>query len=85
MTTDMDEKSNDGLTWPQIRYWGLAIVLGVAGFVILIGAQFILSERIRAVVGEFGVASLIAGILAGLVELFSSGAQTRRENDVVYP
>jgi hypothetical protein len=58
--------------------------LGVAGFVILIGAQFIPSERIRAVVGEFGVASL-TGILAGLVEPFSSGAQTRRENDVVYP
>jgi hypothetical protein len=58
------------LTWPQIRYWSVAIVLGVVGFVASIGAQFIPWEWLRVLLSEVAVASFIAGILAGLVEPF---------------
>jgi hypothetical protein len=59
-----------GLTWPQIRYWATAGTLVVVGFSALVGAQLISSDGTRFVVGEVGVALLIAGILAGLVEPF---------------
>jgi hypothetical protein len=67
-TTAMD--SQEGLTWPQIRYWAFAITLGVVGFVMLIGAQFSPWEGLKSVVSEMAVAVMIAGILAGLVEPF---------------
>jgi hypothetical protein len=67
---DIRMKERDGLTWPQIRYWLMALLLCTVGLAALIGAQFIHIEGVRVVVGEIGVASLIAGILAGLVEPF---------------
>jgi len=70
--TDMD-----GLTWPQIRYWGIALLLIIAGLAAIIGAQFIPWEGVKVVVGEIGIASLIAGILAGLVEPFFRGEFAR--------
>ncbi len=63
-------EDDKGLTWPQIRYWAIAISLGIGGLVALIVAQFLPWQGARFVVGEIGVACLIAGILAGLVEPF---------------
>jgi hypothetical protein len=62
--------SDEGLTWPQIRYWATAIALGVVGLMASIGAQFIPWEWLRFVLSEVAVAAFIAGILAGLVEPF---------------
>jgi hypothetical protein len=61
-------KDGEGRTWPQIRYRRLAGLLGFGGVAALIGALFIPWEGLRFVVAEAGVAALIAGILAGLVE-----------------
>jgi len=58
----------EGLTWPQVKYWGTTALLGLLGLALVVAAQFIGREEIRSVVSEFGVAILIAGILAGVVE-----------------
>ena len=64
-------------TWPQIRYWVVAIVLAIIGLGLLIGAQFIPWEGARFVVSEIGIASLIASLLAGVVEPFFRGEFAR--------
>jgi hypothetical protein len=63
-------KQAEGLTWPQVRYRRIAGLLAAIGLACIVGALFIPLEELRFVTTEIGVASLIAGILAGVVEPF---------------
>jgi len=63
-------KQDEGLTWPQIRYRRVAGLLAAIGVACIVGAPFIPLEGLRFVTAEIGVAFLIAGILAGVVEPF---------------
>jgi hypothetical protein len=65
-------------TFPQIRYWAIAWSLGLGGLSALVAAQFLIAwEPIRFIVSEIGVASLIAGLLAGIVEPYFRGEFAR--------
>jgi hypothetical protein len=63
-------KQGEGLTWPQVRYKRIAGLLAAVGVACIVGGLFIPSEGLRFVAAEVGIASLIAGILAGVVEPF---------------
>jgi hypothetical protein len=64
----MSDDSQNGLTWPQVRYWLFAVALIAVGVVATLwGGPW---EIIRPLVKELGPGVFTAGILAALVEPF---------------
>jgi hypothetical protein len=63
-------EKGEGLTWPQILYWVVAGLLFIIGLAAVIGSQWVCWDWLQLAIRETGVASMVAGLLAGLVEPF---------------
>jgi hypothetical protein len=73
----MEEGGGRTWTWPQIRYWVVVSAIAIVGLGFLIGAHFIPWNEARLIATEIGIASLVASILAGVVEPFFRGEFAR--------